>query len=68
MLERNTLTPHAPWTFAEVQAQNKELQAAADAAAADTTEISALVEQHRALTSAHQKLEVSLAHGWFMPH
>jgi hypothetical protein len=44
----------------EVDAKNRELQAAVDAAAADTTEISTLVEQHRALTAAHSQLQVIL--------
>jgi hypothetical protein len=45
-----------------VEAQNRELQAAAEAAAADTREVGALVEQHRALEAAHKELQVITEH------
>lgn len=45
----------------ELESQNRELRAAADAAAADTREVSGLVEQHRALEAAHKELQAS---GW----
>jgi hypothetical protein len=45
---------------AEVEAQNRELQATAEAAAADTREVGALVEQHRALEAAHKELQASV--------
>lgn len=47
-----------PLSDVEVETKNRELQAVADAAAADTTEITTLVEQHRALAAAHQQLQV----------
>eukprot|EP00983_Pelagomonas_calceolata_P097343 1158234-Pelagomonas_calceolata.AAC.1 len=45
----------------EVEARNRELQAAANAAAADTTEVTTLVEQHRDLVEKHQQLEDKMA-------
>uniref|UniRef100_A0A7S3QQZ2 CASP C-terminal domain-containing protein n=1 Tax=Dunaliella tertiolecta TaxID=3047 RepID=A0A7S3QQZ2_DUNTE len=47
--------------MAEVEARNRELQAAANAAAADTTEVTTLVEQHRDLVEKHQQLEDKMA-------